>query len=89
LGTEVLVSFEYALNIGVVGRWQIGQTCSKKYKGYWTSCPEWRLVYAKGIPKTVGVRWFFFMECFFLPSKRNIPGVRGRALHKKSRPQAR
>jgi hypothetical protein len=46
------LSLEHDFNIGVVGRWQIGQTCSKKYQGYWTSCPEWRLGYAKGILKT-------------------------------------
>jgi hypothetical protein len=81
MAPEVVTSLSLGndLNIGVVGRWQVGQTYSKKYKGYWTSCPEWRLVYVKGIPKTVGVRWFFFMECFFLPSKRNIPGVQGQS----------
>jgi hypothetical protein len=63
----------------VEGRWQIGQTCCKKYKWYWTSCPEWRLGYAKGILKTVGVKRFFFMEYFFLAPKRNIPGVAGQS----------
>jgi hypothetical protein len=76
---EEAVSFEYDFNKGVVGRWQVGQTYSKKYKGYWTSCPEWRLGYAKGILKTVGVKRFFFMECFFLAAKRNIPGVQGQS----------
>ena len=85
MGTEVghIHYLEHYFNNGVAGRWQVGQTYSKKYKGYWTSCPEWRLGYAKGIPKTVGVRRFFFMESFFLAAKRKVPGVRGRALYKK------
>jgi hypothetical protein len=83
------VSFEYDFNIGVAVEIVDRPGKPKRYKrvledlhssGGWDTPREFL--------KPLGVKRFFFMECFFLAAKRNIPGVRGSALHKKSRPQA-